>query len=221
MLKQILIAVVIVIIAAVLYLWAVGNFKKKSNELTKLVYVDHDFEGYKNVSNSLSCKIFLSKKQRLLLDSAMYDYLKLDDELQSCLNKLNAIKLTDQEFLNVNYMQMKLYIRQNDSSKASALYQQVTEKFQNAESAYIRGIVKEYEFLYYVDYLHDISYLKEIERLANKVDIKYSKALFNIRAAILKKTHNMNYRSNLDKAKELVEEDVLNEILSSIGYNEL
>ena len=218
MLKQILIGVAIVLAAALLYLWAVGNFKKKSNDLTKFIYVDHDFESYKKLASTLTCKVFLSKKQRLLLDSAMFDYLKLDDELQSCLNKLNAMKLTDQEWLNVNYMQMKLYIRQKDEDAATRLYGDVQSHFGNNESSYIRGVVKEFEFLYFVDFKHDASYMDQIEKLANKVDVKYSKGLFFLRSAILKNSVGKPYLTSLNKARELLNDDVVREILGSIGY---
>ena len=218
MVRQVLIGVAIVLAAAVLYLWAVGNFKKKSNDLTKFIYVDHDFESYKKLANSLMCKMFLSQKQRLLLDSAMYEYLKLDDELQSCLNKLNAKKLTDQEWLNVNYMQMKLYIRQMNEEAAENLSTNVQLRFDRTESPYIRGIVKEFEYLYFVDFKQDSSYLEQMEKLANKVDVKYSKGLFYLRSAILKNSVGRSYTGSLNKAREILNDDVVKEILRSIGY---
>lgn len=47
---------------------------------------------------------------------------------------------------------------------------------------------------------------------------KYSKGLFYLRVAILKNSVGKSYTASLNKARELLNDDVVKEILRSIGY---
>lgn len=222
MLKQILIPIVVVLIALFLFLFAIGSFKETSKQLMQAVYIDKDYAKYKQLLSKLSTKLFLSKKQRLLMDLSIYDSMDDDEKWKVTLKQINQYSYGLHDTLNIKYMQMKFYIKHHDLIESKKVFESL-EEFRNNEDAYIKGIIKEFEYIYYVDGLRDTSYLDEMIRLANNVDVPYSKALFFLRASLLQhKLHNdKESKSNLNKVHDLLTKRVFDEVIHSVGCEDV
>lgn len=204
-----------VILAIVLYLVIFNAFQKKSNLLMKYVYIDKDYEAYRRLSNSLICKLFLSKKQRYILDMSVYENEKNDDRLVFTFEKLHSMNLEAQEELNLYINELHYYIRKNDENSINKLYQEATEKYSDNETAYIRGILKEMYYVYEVDYKKNTSLINELKRLYENIQVEQSKGIFAVRLSKLYRYKNdlKNSDSYYNKAIQHLGKEAVQQLL--------
>lgn len=220
MLKDILIVLIIALIAAIIFLIIFNAFRKKSMMMMKAVYADRNFEEYRRLANSLSGKLFLSKKQRLIFNMTIYENENNDELLLETFKKLEKQKLNDQQKLDLYYNELRYYIRHKDSEKVDQLYEEVQTKYKSNESSLIKGIMKEIYYLYEVDYKENIELIDEVKNLYNNITVEYSKGIFAARCCklYLKNKDLKNAKFYYEKAKTYLNEAQMKEMLNDISF---
>lgn len=215
MLKNFFVLLMGVAIAIALYWILFSSFQKKSMQLMKLVYIDKDYDGYRKLVNSFSCKLLLSKKQRFILNRAVYEGEGKEEELVDLFEKMHSMKLSNHEELDLYYSEIRFYIRKKDNNKILALYDEVLRKYQDNGSSYIRGVMKEIYYLIEIDYKGNVSLIDEVEKLYNKISIEQSKGIFAIRLFKLYRIKNdsENARKYYEKAIKHLGQELVDEMV--------
>ena len=204
-----------VVVAGILFLYALHTFRKKSVLLMKAVYADRDYDQYRKLLKSLSCRLFLSKKQRLILNMSVCLGENNDEELLTVFQQLERQKLLPQEMLDLYCNKLRYYIKKRDQQNVEKLYEEVNEEFKEETASYIKGILKEIYYMYEVDYKENDQLLNEMKQLYGNITVEQSKGIFAARCTrlYLKKRDIENAKSYYKKACACLDKEIVKELL--------
>lgn len=219
MLKAILPILIGAVVAILIFFLVFHSFKKKSMLLMKAVYIDKDYDAYRKLLNSWTCKLFLSKKQRLILNMAVYEGENKENELLNVFEQLHRIKLNAQQDLDLYYNEIRYYMRKKNTDKIEELYHEVKEKYKNESASYIKGILKEMYYLYEVDYKENTKLLSEVKKLYENISVEQSKGIFAARCCrlYLKKNDLKNAKEYYEKAVQHLNKEMADQLLYDVS----
>ena len=213
--KTILLILIGSCFAVILFFFAFHFFKKRSMQLMRAVYAEKNYDAYRTLVNTWSCKFLLSKKQKLFLEMAVCEGEGREDELHIIFDKLKKLKLNTQEELDLYYNELRYFIRNKNDQQVEAVYQEAKEKFKDNQSGLVAGSMREMQYLVEVDYRENTDYLKEIEKLANDITIEHSKGIFCARTCrlYLKKINQKKADEYYSKAVRCLSRETVDELL--------
>ena len=185
--EQVMQIIIIIIVIIVVIVGTQFTLRKRAQTLYELLYITKDYEKYFKVSNDWISKFLIGKKQKFSMDITAYEGIGDEEKLLETIDSLFVMKITDVERLNLYHLKMRLYHQRGRINEIDELYQKLCDDYAENDkySAEIRGMILEIKYLYYVDFLLDISYFEEMKKLADSVDVPVSKGIFALRTAKL------------------------------------
>lgn len=215
MLKNLLIVLAGVGIAFVIFLIVLQFSNKKAEEMVNLLYVKKDTEGYRKVADSFLAKLIVGSKQRLIFDMTYYRMTENDEKLEEVFSLLANKKLSPQESFERFQNVFQYYLKNERYEELEEEYQNMVEKYSESEDMYVKGTMKEFQYMYSVDYKGDVSLLKEMEERYENISFEQSKGIFAFRCYHLCVLNNEKKKAEKYKnqAIRLLGKEAVNEMM--------
>ena len=205
--KNILVIIILFVIFFVFYWYATFLYQKKIEELSDAIYKNHDYNLFKKILNQSDTKLFISRKQRNILETSARLMFNDLDKIEELFNNLCDEKLIPSQRVTLYSNQIMYYIMKKDKEKAVEVYKDFEEEFKNINDLYVQGLLKETRYQVYVDLLEDTSYMdvlaKEINETRN--DVLKGNYLLRLGKLLLKdnrKKEAIEYFENAEKSLE-------------------
>lgn len=215
MLKNLLIVLAGVGIAFIIFLIVLQFSNKKAEEMVNLLYVKKDTEGYRKVADSFLAKLIVGSKQRLIFDMTYYRMTENDEKLEEVFSLLANKKLSPQESFERFQNAFQYYLKNERYEELEEEYQNMVEKYSESEDMYVKGTMKEFQYMYSVDYKGDVSLLKEMEERYENISFEQSKGIFAFRCYHLCVLNNEKKKAEKYKnqAIRLLGKEAVNEMM--------
>lgn len=215
MLKNLLIVLAGVGIAFVIFLIVLQFSNKKAEEMVNLLYVKKDTEGYRKVADSFLAKLIVGSKQRLIFEMTYYRMTENDEKLEEVFSLLANKKLSPQESFERFQNVFQYYLKNERYEELEEEYQNMVEKYSESEDMYVKGTMKEFQYMYSVDYKGDVSLLKEMEERYENISFEQSKGIFAFRCYHLCVLNNEKKKAEKYKnqAIRLLGKEAVNEMM--------
>ena len=216
MLKNLLIVIAGVGVAFLLFIFVLNLSNRRAEKLVQLLYVEKNTAAYRQLADSFLSKLIIGSKQRQIFDMTYYRMTGEDEKLEETFASLGKRKLSPQEDFERFQNMFQYYLKNERYEELEKEYNRIIELYGTSEDIYTRGTLKEFGYMYSVDYKGDVSLLKEIEDLYGSITVEQSKGIFAFRCYHLYLLKNDKKKA--DKYRKLAAEylgnDVVKEMIS-------
>ena len=216
MLKNLLIVLAGTGLAFLLFIVVLNLSNRRAEQLVRLLYVEKDTAGYRQLADSFFSRLIIGPKQRLIFDTTYYRMTGEDEKLEETLTALGKRKLSPQEAFERFQNAFQYYLKNERYEQLEEEYNRIIEQYGSSDDIYTRGTLREFGYMYNVDYKGDVSLIKEIEDLYGSISVEQSKGIFAFRCYHLYLLKNDMKKA--EKYRKLAEEylgkDVVDEMIS-------
>lgn len=162
MMKSIAILLGAVVFCIIAYFVAARIFRKQIRRMSEALYIQRDAQEFYRIVKQPMTKLFLSKREELLLtiDAAI---LEEDEELLlDCFQTLNKMKLSPGQQLKLVQHEMVYYSAKKDKEQLLTALERFQKSCGEIEDIGIKAVLTEGEWMYHVDMEHDVAYLPRL-----------------------------------------------------------
>lgn len=174
------------------------DFLKK---LSLILYEEQNPDYYLKELNSFAGKLFMSKRDRMLLSVDALMLKKEYSAVTEIFKALDSLKLSELHQLALCQKKIAYYLETLNNDKAIESYNQLKELCQEARQPAIKLLLDESDILIHVYAKKDGYYAQSLETKARAVNDSITKGICLYRAGV--SYYNLN---EIDKCKSLLEE---------------
>ena len=216
MLKNLLIVLAAGAAAFILFIIVMNISRKRAEQMVQMLFIEKDTEGYRKMADSFLSKVLISSKQRLIFEMTYNRLTGNDEQLEAVFAALGKRKLAPQEAFERFQSVFQYDLKNEKYDDLEAEYKKITDQFGSSDDLYYKGTLREFSYMYNVDYKGDVSLLPDMEKLCSTIPVEQSKGIFAFRCFHLytikgDKKKAEKYRK---MAAELLGKEVVDEMIS-------